>query len=391
MEKSVVDKRMRRRGRKNADIPLLIVTLTLVVFGLIMMFSAGFANAIYMFGDGYHYIKDQAVYAVIGIAFMIGISFIDYKILHKFAWPFMFISYGLLVITLFMPAINNAKRWIVVGGKTFQPSEIVKFAVILLFAHIISLHPEKMKKFYFGYLYFGVILAAIAAIMIMEPHISGTIIIMLIGATMIFCGGANKKIFAALFVAAIALGVVAIILIMSQPDEVAEGVDPGKLYYVKLRIKNWLYPFESYADNYQTIQSLIAIGSGGLMGLGLGNSRQKHLYVPEPQNDFVFAIICEELGFVGAVFVIVLFLLFVVRGFSIALNAKDKFGALLATGITAQIGLQAVLNIAVVSNTVPNTGISLPFFSQGGTSLMILLAEVGVLLSVSRYSTANKI
>ncbi len=367
-----------RLQKAGMDKPLLIVTLSLVVFGLIMMMSASFANAYYMWGDSYHFIKNQAIYAILGVAAMIVISHINYRILHKFVWPIMIVSYALLVLTLFMPEINGSKRWIIIGSFTFQPSEIVKFAVIALFAHLIATHPERMGEFKYGYVYPLCVLGAIAAIMLQQTHLSGTILICLVGCVMMYVGGTRLKWFGLTGAVVVPLGVAFIFL-------------ADKMEYAMGRIQMWRDPFSDPTGlGHQTIQSLLAIGSGGLMGLGLGNSRQKHLYVPEPQNDFIFSIICEELGFIGALFVIALFVLFVFRGFAIALNARDKFGAMLAIGVTAQIGLQAILNIAVVSNTIPNTGISLPFFSQGGTSLAVLLAEVGVVLSVSRYSAVKK-
>ncbi len=367
-----------KSDKPKSDTALLSVTIVLVVFGLIMMFSASYANALYMFGDSFHYIKKQVLYAALGVAAMLVISRINYRILHKFAWPLMAVSYILLVLTLFMPPINNARRWIVIGSSTFQPSEIVKFAVIVLFAHFVAVKPEKMKDFKYGFLQPLLVLGAIAAVMLNQTHLSGTILICLVGVVMMFIGGTKPKWFALTALTAVPAGVAFVFL-------------ADKMDYAMERIEMWQNPFlDRTGAGHQTIQSLLAIGSGGLMGLGLGNSRQKHLYVPEPQNDFIFSIICEELGFIGALFVIALFIIFVYRGFSVAVHARDKFGAMLAIGITVQIGLQAMLNIAVVSNTVPNTGISLPFFSQGGTSLAMLLAQVGVLLSVSRYSSVSK-
>ncbi len=361
------------------DTPLLVVTLILVVFGLIMMFSASFANAWYMFGDSYHYIKKQALFAVVGIVAMLVLSRINYHVYHKFAWLLYGASLLLLVVTLFMPPLNNSRRWIIIGGFTLQPSEIAKFAIILLFAHIGSVKPEKMKEFKYGFLQPLILIGLVAIIMIKQPHLSGTILIGLVGMVLMFISGTKLRWF----------GLSAVIII---PAGAAYVLLSKKVDYALSRINMWIDPFQDPTDKgHQIIQSLLAIGSGGLMGLGLGNSRQKHLYVPEPQNDFIFSIICEELGYIGALFVIILFLVFIFRGFAIAMNAHDKFGALLAIGITTQIGLQAFLNIAVVSGTIPNTGISLPFFSQGGTSLAMLLAEVGVLLSVSRYSAIKKL
>ncbi len=373
-------KRARRLKNRlpSVDAPMLIVTVVLVIFGLIMLMSASYAYAYYYYGDSYYYIKDQLLYALLGFAVMFVVSRVDYRILHKLAWPLMLFSYVLLALTLVMPARNGAHRWLIIGSYSFQPSELVKITLIILFAHLISVNYDRMKEFKFGYVVFMAIIAAIAAIMLNQTHLSGTIIIVLIGLVMMFVGG--SKFWWFLATAAVGGGSGFAYLMFSH-----------KMSYAMQRISTWLSPFEDTSDSgYQTYQSLLAIGSGGLFGLGLGNSRQKYLYVPEPQNDFIFSIICEELGYIGAIFVILLFVYFVVRGFSIALNAKDKFGSMMALGITTQVGLQAMLNIAVVTNAVPNTGISLPFFSQGGTSLVMLLAEVGLLLSISRYSKTEK-
>ncbi|MCL2538968.1 MAG: putative lipid II flippase FtsW [Oscillospiraceae bacterium] len=364
------------RTSRKTDAPLLLATLLLVAFGLIMMYSASYASAYYMFGDGMRYIRSQALYAVIGVAAMMLISRINYRILHPFTWLIITVSYVLLVITLFMPQINDARRWIIIGTFTFQPSELVKFAVILLISHLAAVRPDKMRNFKYGFIQPMTVLAFIILIMGLQPHLSGAIIITALLLLLMVIGGARWQWF-------VMLGGV------GAPLAVLVVLATNRLGYVLSRVNVWLNPLENISEGYQTFQSLLAIGSGGLMGLGLGNSRQKHLYVPEPHNDFVFAIICEELGFIGAVFVIALFIFFVFRGFSVALKAKDRFGAMLAIGITLQIGIQALLNIAVVSNTMPNTGISLPFFSQGGTSLVILLAEVGVLLSVARFSESG--
>ena len=358
------------------DAPFLITVLILVIFGLIMLFSASYARALYRFGDSFHFIKDQFLFAVIGVTAMLIASRVDYHIFHYLAWPLMAVTLILLVIVLFMPEYNNAHRWITIKGLgTLQPSEIAKFAVIVLFAHIISTNYAKMKTFSYGVIPFMIVLAPVVVLMILEPHLSGTILILSIGAIMMFVGGTSLKWFG--LGGGVAVGGLAAALI-AFPDLVP---------YATSRIEMWQNPYlDVQGAGHQTIQSLLAIGSGGVLGLGLGNSRQKHLYVPEPQNDFIFSIICEELGFIGAMVVILLFVLLLVRGAVIAINAKDKFGAMLVVGIIAQVTVQAVLNIAVVTNTVPNTGISLPFFSYGGTSLMMLLGEMGIVLSVSRQS-----
>ncbi|MFR3226858.1 MAG: FtsW/RodA/SpoVE family cell cycle protein [Blautia massiliensis (ex Durand et al. 2017)] len=368
--------RGRLAARPSLDVPFLALLLVLLCYGLIMLFSAGYAVALYRRGDAYTYIRPQLLFAVLGVAAMYAASLIDYHIWHKLAWPLMGISLVLLVVVLFMPEYNGCKRWIVIPGLgTLQPSEIAKFSVVLVFSHIISLNHDRMKNFSTGVLPFGLILGVVAVLMLLEPHLSGTLLILSIGAVLMFVGGTGLKWFGiagGLGVGAIAAAIIAL---------------PELVPYATDRLASWQDPFaDPLGEGHQTIQSLYAIASGGLTGLGLGNSRQKYLYVPEPQNDFIFSILCEELGFVGAALVVLLFLLLLLRGISIAVRARDKFGALLVVGFVVQVVLQAVLNIAVVTNTIPNTGISLPFFSSGGTSLMMLLGEMGIVLSVSRQA-----
>ena len=352
---------------------LLLVTTILTVVGLIMMFSAGFSHALYMKGDGFYYIKRQVIYAVLGFIGMLIISRIPYKIYHYFAWIFFLASYILLAITLAMPPINNAKRWIIIGGFTFQPSELIKFTIVILFAHLISIAPEKMDNFNLGFMRFMIIMGLVFIITLLQPHLSGTLLIFGIGMAILFIAGVKIRFFLA--GGAMALPVLALIVLTSD-----------RYRYALERILTNTQGGDTADEAYQVNQGLIAIGSGGLFGLGLGNSRQKQLYVPEPQNDFVFSIICEELGFIGAFIIVVLFVLFIVRGAQISMKAPDKFGALIAAGITSQVAIQVILNIAVVTALVPNTGIGLPFFSQGGTALFLLLCEVGVMLNIARES-----
>ena len=358
------------------DVPFLAVLLALLCYGLLMLFSAGYAVALYRRGDAYTYIRPQLLFAVLGLMAMYATSLIDYHIWHKLAWPVLGVSLALLVVVLFMPEYNGCKRWIVLPGLgTLQPSEIAKFAVVVAFAHIISLNHDRMRTFSAGVLPFALILGAVAVLMLLEPHLSGTVLILAIGAVLMFVGGTGLQ----WFVLAGGLGVGAIAAaVLALPQLVP---------YAAGRLASWQDPFaDPLGEGHQTIQSLYAIASGGMAGLGLGNSRQKYLYVPEPQNDFIFSILCEELGFAGAALAVGLFLLLLLRGVSIAVRARDKFGALLVVGFVVQVVLQAVLNIAVVTNTIPNTGISLPFFSSGGTSLLMLLGEMGVVLSVSRQA-----
>ena len=363
----------------NMDITFFILVMVLLTFGLIMLFSASYAYAYYRYGgDSFRFIRKQAFFAVVGVVGMLVISKIDYHILKKFTYWVFGICLILLVLVLIFPAgeggegLNGAKRWLSLGFTTIQPSELMKFGIILLFSHLISINYKKMGTFAYGVLPFLFFLGIVAVLMLLEPHLSGTILIFAIGLIMMFVGGTKYRYFGLALAIAI-LGIVAIVAI--------KGID-----YVSVRLNGWLDPLSDVQDEtYQTVQSLLAIGSGGLWGLGLGQSRQKFLYLPEPANDFIFSIVCEELGFIGASIVILLFVLFVYRGFVIASKAPDKFGAMMVVGLTVQIGIQAMLNIAVVSNTIPNTGISLPFFSYGGTALLLQLFQMGIILNVSRH------
>lgn len=362
------------RAAGPVDLPFLVLVLALVAFGLVMLFSASYAVALYRRGDPYAYIRPQLLYAALGLGAMWLASRVDYHLYHKLAWPVLGVSLALLAAVLFMPEYNGCKRWLVIPGVgTLQPSEIAKFAVVLAFAHIISLNASRMGSFAVGVLPFGLVLGAVAVLMLLEPHLSGTLLILGIGAVLMFVGGTALRWF--LLAGAGAVAAVG----------AAVAVLPDLVPYAASRLASWLDPFaDPLGDGHQTIQSLYAIGSGGATGLGLGNSRQKHLFVPEPQNDFIFSIVCEELGFVGALAVIALFVLLLLRGVTLAARAPDRFGGLLVVGFVVQVAMQAALNIAVVTNTIPNTGISLPFFSSGGTSLMMLLGEMGIVLSVSR-------
>ena len=370
--------RRRLRSQPCLDLPFLCILLLLLSLGLLMLFSAGYAVALYRRGDAYTYIRPQLLFAALGLVAMYAASLVDYHIWHKLAWPLMGLSLLLLVVVLFMPEYNGCKRWIVLPGLgTLQPSEIAKFAVVLVFSHIISLNHDRMQGFAAGVLPFGILLGLVAVLMLLEPHLSGTLLILSIGAVLMFVGGTGLRWFA--LAGGLGMGAV-FAAVLALPQLVPYAAD---------RLSSWRDPFaDPLGEGHQTIQSLYAIASGGVAGLGLGNSRQKYLYVPEPQNDFIFSILCEELGFVGAALVIFLFLLLLLRGITLAVRARDKFGALLVVGFVVQVVLQAILNIAVVTNTIPNTGISLPFFSSGGTSLLMLLGEMGIVLSVSRQTDA---
>ena len=372
------DKKRPQYAKGGVDLTFLLFVLVLLVFGLVMMFSASYAYAYYYDGNSFHYITRQLIFAIMGLGAMAFFASWDYHIWHRFAWLSLAVSVVLLILVFTQPSVNDAHRWIWIGSQSFQPSEIAKFSLVLVFAHMISINYDKMKTFRYGILPFGVILVLLAGLIMPEPHLSATVLVVLLGAVMIFVGGASLKWFG---LAALGGGALAGVAMMIP------AIRDRAMY----RIEIWLDPFlDPQGAGFQTVQSLYAIGSGGLLGAGIGNSRQKYLFLPEPENDFVFAVVCEELGFVGAVLVILFFALLVWRGLMIAVKARDRFGTMLATGLTAQVGLQAVLNVAVVTNSIPNTGISLPFFSYGGTSLMMLLAQMGIILSISRQTALEK-
>lgn len=362
------------------DVVFLLLVLLLLTIGLVMLFSASYANAYYyQRGDSLYYISRQLTFAVMGTIAMFIAAFFDYHHFQSLSLLLMGGSLGLLVLVRLLPANEDGfHRWIRIGEIiSFQPSEIAKFAVVVLFAHMLSQNYQRLGSFRYGILPYGVVLGIIGVLLVLEPHLSATVLVFAIGAIMMIVAGVDLK----WFVMAGVAGVLGIVVIVFS----------GLIGYSSDRITYWLHPeLDPLNKGFQTLQSLYAIGSGGLLGVGTGNSRQKYLYLPEVQNDFVFSIVGEELGFVGASIIVVLFALLIWRGFVIAGRAKDRFGMLLAVGLTAQVGLQAFLNIAVVTNTIPNTGISLPFFSYGGTSLMMLLGEMGVVLSVSRQSAVIK-
>lgn len=366
--------------KSGLDLPFLFLVIALVVIGIIMLFSASYPNAFYLHkGDSFYFIKNQFLFAIIGIFAMFALSYFDYHSFRKMSFPILGVSFLLLILVLFMPPINGVHRWIQIGSFSFQASEITKFAIVVVFAHLITLNFNKMGTFKRGILPFLIILAPTLILLALEPHISCTVIVILLAGGMLFIGGIKLRWFG------MVLGAVstALVYLVMFTD---------KLTYANNRIAGWLDPFgaNSTVDTWQTRQGLYAIGSGGVLGMGLGNSRQKYLYIPEPQNDFIFAVVCEELGFVGAVIILLIFAMLIWRGILISMRAKDRFGSLLGVGLTAQVGLQVILNIAVVTNTIPNTGISLPFFSYGGTSLLMLLAQMGIILSISRTAKLEK-
>lgn len=350
--------------------------LLVLVYGLIMLFSASYVTAYYRFGDIYYYIAPQAIVALIGIAAMFLISNINYHALRHVFWHLYILLLALLVLALYSEPQNNCHRWVYLFGTSLQPSEIAKFAVVLGIALFSDKHYQQRKSLWYGLLLPLLPVVPILVLLRMEPHNSAILLICAIAGTMLLCGGCGLRWMP--LAAATGLGGLYFML-------TAEGNDVANE-----RLGAWGLFAESDVDlGWQTTQSLYSIASGGLTGRGIGNSLQKHLWLPEATNDFIFSIVCEELGFLGALLCVLLFAALILQGIFIALRAPDYFGTMIGIGITAQVAWQVFCHIGVVTATLPNTGISLPFFSSGGTSLLLLLCEMGVLLSISRAGNAR--
>lgn len=364
------------RLRGGVDRPFLILVVLLVCLGSIMVFSASYASANYKFGDSLYFIRSQLLWALIGSIGMFVVSQLDYRLFQKITVPAFLATFVLLCLVPFIGrVVNGAKRWIIIGPVSVQPTEIMKLALVMLLALYISANKEKMHTFRYGILFPYCIIGSVCFVTAIERHMSGTIILLLIGTLVVFIGGAPVK-----WLGGFTLGGVSVIGFLILVSD-----------YAKERVQFWLHPENDPSDSgYQLIQSLLAIGSGGLLGVGLGNSRQKFLYLPESQNDFIFAIVCEEFGLIGAAAVILLFAMLVWRGVIIAMKAPDTYTSLLVLGIIGKVALQCIMNIAVVTGSMPVTGVSLPFFSYGGSSLVMLMAEMGMILAISRYSYQEK-
>lgn len=365
---------------KGIDMPFVLLILVLLAIGITMMFSASYPVAYYEIGDSYYYLKRQLIFALIGLVIMIAVSFVDYHYYHRFAAIILGVSYFALLLVLVLPSQEGGvHRWIGFGMFGIQASEISKFAIILFMAHWGSRYYDRMDTLKYGVLPGAAVFLSTAILLLFEPHYSCIVIIGILTVVMMYVSGIKVK-----WLAIGAAVLAALILLLWAT---------GMLTYAMERMDGWGQALNEDLDRdmwnstWQTRNSLYAIGSGGLFGLGLGQSRQKYLYLPEPQNDFIFAIVCEELGLVGAVIILLIFALLVWRGVVIALRARDRFGKLLGIGLISHIGLQVILNILVITDWLPNTGISLPFFSYGGSSLIMLLAQMGIVLSISR--TAN--
>ena len=364
---------------ETVDIPFLLLILLLLAVGLVMLYSASSAQSQY--DTGYtistKYLQKQAVCAGIGLVCMWIFSRIPASFWLKFAWPLYGISIVLLLLVLVIgESVNGARRWINIAGLQFQPSEIAKFTMIVLFAKLSKSFGTETRKFRYGVLGFGGALLGILIPLALEKHLSAIMLMGMVAVVIMFVAGTHPK---WLLIGA-GCAVVFVIVYVSF------------MGYAGDRITAWLHPESDPSDNgYQILQSLYAIGSGGLFGLGFGKSRQKYLYLPFQYNDYIFAIVCEELGLIGAILIIILFGALILRGFWIALRAADRFSTVLATGLVALIAVQTVLNLGVVTNLLPSTGIALPFFSYGGTALAVNLGEMGIVLSISRQRNKTKI
>ena len=362
---------LRQKGEK-VDIPFLILLLLLLTVGLAMLYSASYAQSEY--DTGYtvstKYLQKQGICALIGIGAMVVMSRIPADFWYTMAWPLYGISILLLLLVLlFGESVNGARRWIHIAGIQFQPSEIAKFTMIVVFARLTREFGGSARQFRYGVLGFGGALMGILIPLALEKHLSAIMLMGLVAVVMMFIAGTNPRWLLA------GAGVAAVFV----------AVYITFIGYAGDRVTAWLHPELDPGDTgYQILQSLYAIGSGGLFGLGFGKSRQKYLYLPFQYNDYIFAIICEELGLAGAVLIILLFSALLLRGYRIALNAPDRFSTVLAAGLITLIAAQTVLNLCVVTNLLPSTGIALPFFSYGGTALAVNLGEMGVLLSISR-------
>lgn len=367
-----------RQGER-IDFPFLILVLLLLAVGLIMLYSASFAQSEYDTGyvSSTRYFQKQAVCAAIGMAAFCLFSRIPVQVWFRLAWPLYVLSIVLLLSVLVVgEEVNGARRWINVAGLQFQPSEIAKFTMILLYARLTRSYGSETKKFRFGVLGFGAALLGILVPLALEKHLSAIMLMGMVAVVMMFVAGTRAR----WLLAGAGAAVVFVAVYVSF------------MGYAGDRISAWLHPEADPGDTgYQILQSLYAIGSGGLFGLGFGKSRQKYLYLPFQYNDYIFAVICEELGFVGAVSIIALFSGLILRGYWIALRARDRFSTVLAAGLITLIAVQTILNLCVVTNLLPSTGISLPFFSYGGTALAVNLGEMGIVAQISRYRNHRKI
>lgn len=373
-------------GKGSLDITYLALVIALLTIGLLTLFSSSYVYAMYYQGDAFHYIKRQVVFAVAGVALMFIASKIHPSIFRSVSTFTAVIAVALLGAVLLTAGETEDgevvfKRWIEIAGIRFQPSDVGKTAMILFLAFLLEKNRKAIESHWYSAIPCIAVVGFFCLLIVLEKHLSATILFFCIGIAMLWVGGVNRG----WYIFGIAIVAVVGVVALANAEKLLASYQFERVdIWLKLLKNEELTREELRDDALQIVQSLYAIGSGGLFGVGLGNSKQKHLYLPEPQNDFIFAIACEEYGFIGAIIIIALFVALVVRGLIIAMRAKTRFETLVAAGISVKVGLQAALNIAVVTSTVPNTGISLPFFSYGGTALIMLLVEMGIMLAISR-------
>lgn len=374
------EKKIKLFTKGSNDYIILIVVMLILALGMIMVLSASSPSSLSESGDSYKYFRKQAIAAGLGLVAMFMVSKVDYRFYKRFSWIIYFGFIALLVIVGFVGTdAGGARRWIIIAGFNFQPSEFAKIGFIIFFAALLTdlKKDGRINKLSWGFFYpLAWLIPIVGAILILQNHFSATFLICLITVIQMFIAGVKLRYF--LIAGGTGLGALLSIILFKNNGTLGEGFRSD-------RIQTWLDPFaDPTGSGWQIIQSLYAIASGGMFGSGLGESKQKYLYLPEPHNDFIFAVLAEELGFFGCIVVIILFTIFIWRGIIIAMKAPDTFGSLIAIGIVSLIGLQAMINIAVVTGTVPVTGMPLPFFSYGGTAIIANLIAVGILLNISR-------
>ena len=375
--------KLKHFSKEPVDFALLVIVFIMLALGIIMVMSASAPTSLAKTGNSYKYVKTQALSAGLGIVAMLVISNIDYRIYKKFDKLIYIVVLVLLAsVALVGTEEGGAKRWIDLGFINFQPSEIAKIGLIIFYASLLTKNKDRIGEMWGGFFFPLMYLLPVIAILVgIQNHLSATLLIIMIVSIMMLMAGSRLRYFLTFGTAGAAAGGLGLFLLAKFT---------GKGAFRITRLISFLDPFaDVQGDGWQVVQSLYAIGSGGLFGVGLGNSTQKYAYIPEAHNDFIFSIIAEELGFLGCALVIVLFALFIWRGIIIAMKAQDMFGSLIAVGITSMVGLQAIINIAVVTSSMPNTGMPLPFFSYGGTSLLILMASMGVLLNISKSAKSK--
>lgn len=364
--------------KKPLDFTLLVTVFILLGLGIITVLSASSPTALAETGDSYRYVERQLISAAIGVVLMFSISKLDYRIWQK---KYKVIFASCIALLLAVPIIGvssgGAKRWIALGPISFQPSEIAKVGVIIFYATWLTKNKDKLKSFKDGFILpLAMMVPMVVIVLILQNHFSATLVLCMLVAILMILAGCKIKYFIFVGIPIVVAGIAALLFKSGQGFRLQ-------------RLITFMDPWQDISgDGWQIVQSLYAIGSGGLFGVGLGDSKQKYLYIPEPHNDFIFAVLAEELGFIGCAIVIILFAILIWRGITISMKAPDMFGSLLAAGITSMIAIQVLINIAVVTASMPVTGMALPFFSYGGTALIIILSSVGILLSVSR--AANK-